>query len=81
MMPAHGPRPRAVDPGSRFRPAVEVQAFHEIVGRVIEVGSEVKRPKAGECHRHRLYRRFVSTLRPVRKGEEQLCRENATQTY
>ena len=31
---------------------------HEIVGRVIEVGSEVKRPKDGDA---------VSTLRPVRQ--------------
>ena len=54
---------------------------HEIVGRVIEVGSEVGRYKVGD---HVAVGCMVDSCQhcdQCRKGEEQLCREACTQTY
>jgi uncharacterized zinc-type alcohol dehydrogenase-like protein len=54
---------------------------HEIIGRVTEVGSEVTRYKVGD---HVAVGCIVdSCMRcdQCHRGEEQLCRENATQTY
>jgi uncharacterized zinc-type alcohol dehydrogenase-like protein len=54
---------------------------HEIVGRVIEVGPEVTRFKAGD---HVAVGCMVDSCQhcdQCRKGEEQLCREGNTGTY
>jgi uncharacterized zinc-type alcohol dehydrogenase-like protein len=54
---------------------------HEIVGRVIEVGPEVKRYKMGD---HVAVGCMVDSCMecdPCKKGEEQLCREGNTGTY
>jgi alcohol dehydrogenase (NADP+) len=54
---------------------------HEIVGRVIEVGSDVSRFKVGD---HVAVGCMVDSCQrcdQCRKGEEQLCREGNTQTY
>ncbi|MGH7785759.1 MAG: NAD(P)-dependent alcohol dehydrogenase, partial [Candidatus Binatia bacterium] len=54
---------------------------HEIVGRVIEVGSAVQRYKVGD---HVAVGCMVDSCQhcdQCRKGEEQLCREGNTQTY
>ena len=53
----------------------------EIVGRFIEVGSEVKRPKAGDAVAIGCIVDSCQHCDQCGKGEEQLCRENATQTY
>jgi uncharacterized zinc-type alcohol dehydrogenase-like protein len=54
---------------------------HEIVGRVIEVGSEVKRHKVGDAVAIGCIVDSCQHCDQCGKGEEQLCRENATQTY
>jgi uncharacterized zinc-type alcohol dehydrogenase-like protein len=54
---------------------------HEIVGRVIEVGSDVKNYKVGD---HAAVGCMVDSCLncdQCRKGEEQLCRAGNTQTY
>jgi alcohol dehydrogenase (NADP+) len=54
---------------------------HEIVGRVIDVGSSVTRYKKGD---HVAVGCMVDSCQQCdqcRKGEEQLCREGNTQTY
>ena len=54
---------------------------HEIVGRVIDVGSSVTRYKKGD---HVAVGCMVDSCQQCdqcRKGEEQLCREGITQTY
>jgi alcohol dehydrogenase (NADP+) len=51
------------------------------MGRVIEVGSEVKRPKAGDAVAIGCIVDSCQHCDQCGKGEEQLCRENATQTY
>ena len=54
---------------------------HEIVGRVIEVGAEVKRYKVGD---HVAVGCMVDSCQQCdqcRKGLEQLCRKGNTQTY
>ncbi|WP_073664201.1 NAD(P)-dependent alcohol dehydrogenase [Pseudomonas aeruginosa] len=54
---------------------------HEIVGRVIEVGSEVTRYRAGD---HVAVGCMVDSCQECdqcQKGEEQLCREGNVQTY
>ncbi len=54
---------------------------HEIVGRVIAVGSEVTRYKVGD---HVAVGCMVDSCQhcdQCHKGEEQLCREHCTQTY
>jgi alcohol dehydrogenase (NADP+) len=54
---------------------------HEIIGRVIAVGSEVTRFKAGD---HGAVGCMVDSCQQCdqcRKGEEQLCREGMTLTY
>lgn len=54
---------------------------HEIVGRVIEIGSEVTRYKVGD---HVAVGCMVDSCQrcdQCRKGEEQLCREGNTGTY
>ena len=54
---------------------------HEIVGRVIEVGKDVKRYKVGD---HVAVGCMVDSCQrcdQCRKGLEQLCREGNTQTY
>ena len=54
---------------------------HEIVGRVIEVGPEVTRFKAGD---HVAVGCMVDSCQhcdQCRRGEEQLCREGNTMTY
>ena len=54
---------------------------HEIVGRVLEVGPEVKRYKMGD---HVAVGCMVDSCMecdPCKKGEEQLCREGNTGTY
>jgi uncharacterized zinc-type alcohol dehydrogenase-like protein len=54
---------------------------HEIVGRVIEIGAEVKRYKIGD---HVAVGCMVDSCQvcdQCRKGLEQLCREGNTQTY
>jgi uncharacterized zinc-type alcohol dehydrogenase-like protein len=54
---------------------------HEIVGRVIEVGSEVTRFRAGD---HVAVGCMVDSCQhcdQCRRGEEQLCREGNTMTY
>src|SRR5260370_33690711 len=54
---------------------------HEIVGRVIEVGSEVKRHKVGDAVAIGCIVDSCQHCDQCGKGEEQLCHENATQTY
>jgi uncharacterized zinc-type alcohol dehydrogenase-like protein len=54
---------------------------HEIVGRLIEVGGDVKRHKIGD---HVAVGCMVDSCQhcdQCRKGEEQLCREGNSQTY
>ncbi len=66
------------DWGFSFYPLVP---GHEIVGRVLEVGPEVKRYKAGD---HVAVGCMVDSCQrcdQCRKGEEQLFREGNTQTY
>ena len=61
--------------------AYPVVPGHEIVGRVIEVGPEVTRFKAGD---HVAVGCMVDSCQrcdQCRKGEEQLCREGNTGTY
>jgi uncharacterized zinc-type alcohol dehydrogenase-like protein len=54
---------------------------HEIVGRVIEVGSEVTRHKPGNAVAVGCMVDSCQHCDQCRKGEEQLCREGATLTY
>jgi uncharacterized zinc-type alcohol dehydrogenase-like protein len=54
---------------------------HEIVGRVIEVGSEVTRYKIGDAVAVGCMVDSCQRCDQCRKGEEQLCREGNTQTY
>jgi alcohol dehydrogenase (NADP+) len=54
---------------------------HEIVGRVIEVGSEVKRYKFGDAVAVGCMVDSCMNCDQCSKGEEQLCREGCTQTY
>jgi len=54
---------------------------HEIVGRVIEVGPEVTRFKAGDAVAVGCMVDSCQRCDQCRKGEEQLCREGITQTY
>ncbi|HEY0185609.1 MAG TPA: NAD(P)-dependent alcohol dehydrogenase [Rhodopila sp.] len=54
---------------------------HEIVGRVIEVGSEVTRHKVGDAVAVGCMVDSCQECDQCRKGEEQLCREGNTGTY
>lgn len=54
---------------------------HEIVGRVIEVGSEVTRYKVGDAVAVGCMVDSCQHCDQCHKGEEQLCREGNTQTY
>jgi len=54
---------------------------HEIVGRVIEIGSEVTRYKVGDNVAVGCIVDSCQHCDQCHKGEEQLCREFATQTY
>lgn len=54
---------------------------HEIVGRVTEVGSQVTRYKVGDAVAVGCMVDSCQQCDQCRKGEEQLCRENNTQTY
>jgi uncharacterized zinc-type alcohol dehydrogenase-like protein len=54
---------------------------HEIIGRVISVGSEVTRFKAGDHVAVGCMVDSCQTCDQCRKGEEQLCREGSTLTY
>src|SRR5512134_3762123 len=54
---------------------------HEIVGRVIEVGSEVTRYKIGDAVAVGCMVDSCQHCDQCRKGEEQLCRAGNTQTY
>jgi len=54
---------------------------HEIVGRVIEVGSEVTRFKTGDSVAVGCMIDSCQHCDQCRKGEEQLCREGNTLTY
>ena len=54
---------------------------HEIVGRVIEVGSGVTRYKVGDAVAVGCMVDSCQHCDQCRKGEEQLCREGNTQTY
>ena len=54
---------------------------HEIVGRVIEVGSEVTRYRIGDAVAVGCMVDSCQHCDQCRKGEEQLCREGNTQTY
>ncbi len=54
---------------------------HEIVGRVIAVGREVTRFKAGDAVAVGCMVDSCQHCDQCRKGEEQLCREGNTQTY
>jgi hypothetical protein len=54
---------------------------HEIVGRVIEVGSEVTRFKTGDAVAVGCMIDSCQHCDQCRKGEEQLCREGNTLTY
>ncbi len=54
---------------------------HEIVGRVIDVGSEVTRFKAGDAVAVGCMVDSCQHCDQCRKGEEQLCREGITLTY
>jgi uncharacterized zinc-type alcohol dehydrogenase-like protein len=54
---------------------------HEIVGRVIEVGTEVTRFKPGDAVAVGCMVDSCQRCDQCRRGEEQLCREGATLTY
>jgi uncharacterized zinc-type alcohol dehydrogenase-like protein len=54
---------------------------HEIAGRVTAVGSDVKRHKVGDAVAVGCMVDSCQHCDQCRKGEEQLCRENNTQTY
>lgn len=54
---------------------------HEIVGRVIEVGSAVTRHKVGDAVAVGCMVDSCQHCDQCRKGQEQLCREGNTQTY
>ena len=54
---------------------------HEIVGRVIEVGREVKRFKFGDAVAVGCMVDSCQVCDQCRKGEEQLCRQGMTMTY
>ncbi len=54
---------------------------HEIVGRVTEVGSAVKRYKVGDAVAVGCMVDSCQECDQCRKGEEQLCRQANTQTY
>ncbi len=54
---------------------------HEIVGRVIEVGSDVTRYKLGDAVAVGCMVDSCQHCDQCRKGEEQLCRNGNTQTY
>jgi len=54
---------------------------HEIVGRVIEIGSEVTRHKIGDVVAVGCMVDSCRHCDQCHKGEEQLCREGNTQTY
>ncbi len=54
---------------------------HEIVGRVLEVGSEVERYQIGDAVAVGCMVDSCQHCDQCRKGEEQLCREGNTQTY
>lgn len=54
---------------------------HEIIGRVIEVGSAVTRHKVGDNVAVGCMVDSCMQCDQCRKGEEQLCRERNTQTY
>jgi uncharacterized zinc-type alcohol dehydrogenase-like protein len=54
---------------------------HEIVGRVIEIGSEVTRYQVGDAVAVGCMVDSCQHCDQCRKGEEQLCREGNTQTY
>jgi uncharacterized zinc-type alcohol dehydrogenase-like protein len=54
---------------------------HEIIGRVISVGSEVIRFKAGDHVAVGCIVDSCQTCDQCRQGEEQLCREGSTLTY
>jgi uncharacterized zinc-type alcohol dehydrogenase-like protein len=54
---------------------------HEIVGRVIEVGAEVTRHRAGDAVAVGCMVDSCQRCNQCRKGEEQLCREAPTFTY
>lgn len=54
---------------------------HEIVGRVIEVGSEVTRYRIGDAVAVGCMVDSCQHCDQCRKGEEQLCRNGNTQTY
>jgi uncharacterized zinc-type alcohol dehydrogenase-like protein len=54
---------------------------HEIVGRVVEVGTEAGRLKVGDAVAVGCMVDSCLTCDQCRKGEEQLCRQGATSTY
>ncbi|PKU24800.1 NAD(P)-dependent alcohol dehydrogenase [Telmatospirillum siberiense] len=54
---------------------------HEIVGRVIEIGSDVTRYKVGDSVAVGCMVDSCQHCDQCRKGEEQLCREGNTNTY
>ncbi|PTQ71456.1 NAD(P)-dependent alcohol dehydrogenase [Pseudomonas sp. GV071] len=54
---------------------------HEIVGRVTEIGSAVKRYKVGDAVAVGCMVDSCQECDQCRKGEEQLCRQANTQTY
>jgi uncharacterized zinc-type alcohol dehydrogenase-like protein len=54
---------------------------HEIVGRVIDVSSQLKRYKVGDYVAVGYMVDSCRVFGPCRKGLEQLCREGETQTY
>jgi uncharacterized zinc-type alcohol dehydrogenase-like protein len=54
---------------------------HEIIGRVIQVGSKVTRYKVGDAVAVGCMVDSCQHCDQCRKGEEQLCREGNTQTY
>jgi uncharacterized zinc-type alcohol dehydrogenase-like protein len=54
---------------------------HEIVGRVIEIGSEVMRYKVGDAVAVGCMVDSCQHCDQCHKGEEQLCREDNTSTY
>lgn len=54
---------------------------HEIVGRVLEVGSAVRRFKPGDAVAVGCMVDSCQQCDQCRKGEEQLCREGSTLTY
>ncbi|MDB5912275.1 MAG: hypothetical protein JWP22_950 [Ramlibacter sp.] len=54
---------------------------HEIVGRVLEVGAEVTRFRAGDAVAVGCMVDSCQHCKPCRLGEEQFCREGMTATY